>query len=347
MSDIALASRLSFFLWAAGPDAELTRLAMQGRLTAPGMLEKQVARMIADPRAESLSTRFAAQWLRLNDVDAMLPDAISYPYYDHTLGEAFVRETELFFQSIVRDDRSVLDLLTADYSYVNDRIARHYGIANVTGPEFRRVALPETRRGILGQGSVLVLTSVADRTSPVMRGKWIMEVLLGSPPPPPPPNVPALEATNATAGGKVLSTRERMEEHRKNPACQSCHKVIDPLGLALDNFDVTGKWRIKDNGVAIDSAGVMYDGTKIDGPASLRDALLKHQDVFLQTFTENLMTYALGRRVEYYDMPTVRSIVRQGAQADLRFSSFVLGIVNSAAFQRRAAEAPQTTAQAR
>jgi hypothetical protein len=347
VSDIALASRLSFFLWAAGPDAELTKLAMQGRLTAPGMLEKQVARMIADSRADSLSTRFAAQWLRLNDVDAMLPDAISYPYYDHTLGEAFVRETELFFQSIVRDDRSVLDLLTADYSYVNDRIARHYGIANVTGPEFRRVALPETRRGILGQGSVLVLTSVADRTSPVMRGKWIMEVLLGSPPPPPPPNVPALEATNATAGGKVLSTRERMEEHRKNPACQSCHKVIDPLGLALDNFDVTGKWRIKDNGVAIDSAGVMYDGTKIDGPASLRDALLKHQDVFLQTFTENLMTYALGRRVEYYDMPTVRSIVRQGAQAELRFSSFVLGIVNSAAFQRRAAEAPQTTAQAR
>jgi hypothetical protein len=347
LSDIALVSRLSFFLWATGPDAELTRIAMQGRLTAPGVLEKQVARMLADPRAESLSTRFAAQWLRLNDVDAMLPDAISYPYYDHTLGEAFVRETELFFQSIVRDDRSVLDLLTADYSYVNERIARHYGIPDVTGPAFRRVALPENRRGLLGQGSVLVLTSVADRTSPVMRGKWIMEVLLGSPPPPPPPNVPALEATNATAGGKVLSTRERMEEHRKNPACQSCHKVIDPLGLALDNFDVTGKWRIKDNGVAIDSAGVMYDGTKIDGPASLRDALLKHQDVFLQTLTENLMTYALGRRVEYYDMPAIRAIVSQAAKADLHFSSFVLGIINSAAFQRRAMEAPQTTAQAR
>jgi len=347
LSDIALASRLSFFLWASAPDAELTKIAMQGRLTAPGALEKQVARMLADPRAESLSTRFAAQWLRLNDVDAMLPDAIAYPYYDHTLGEAFVRETELFFQSIVRDDRSVLDLLTADYSYVNERIARHYGIANVTGPAFRRVALPENRRGLLGQGSVLVLTSVADRTSPVMRGKWIMEVLLGSPPPPPPPNVPALEATNATSGGKVLSTRERMEEHRKNPACQSCHKVIDPLGLALDNFDVTGKWRIKDNGVAIDSAGVMYDGTKIDGPASLRDALLKHQDVFLQTLTENLMTYALGRRVEYYDMPAIRAIVSQAAKTDLHFSSFVLGIINSAAFQRRAVEAPQTTAQAR
>ena len=347
VSDIALASRLSFFLWATGPDVELTKIAMQGRLTAPGVLEQQVARMLADPRAESLSTRFAAQWLRLNDVDAMLPDAISYPYYDHTLGEAFVRETELFFQSIVRDDRSVLDLLTADYSYVNERIARHYGIADVTGPAFRRVALPENRRGLLGQGSVLVLTSVADRTSPVMRGKWIMEVLLGSPPPPPPPNVPALEATNATSGGKVLSTRERMEEHRKNPACQSCHKVIDPLGLALDNFDVTGKWRIKDNGVAIDSAGVMYDGTRIDGPASLRDALLKHQDVFLQVFTENLLTYALGRRVEYFDMPAVRAIVGHAAKTELHFSSFVLGIVNSAAFQRRAVEAPQTTAQAR
>ena len=347
VSDVALASRLSFFVWASAPDAELTRVAMQGRLTAPGVLQKQVARMLADPRAESLSTRFAAQWLRLNDVDAMLPDAVSYPYYDHTLGEAFVRETELFFQSIVRDDRSVLDLLTADYSYVDERIARHYGIPNVTGPAFRRVALPETRRGLLGQGSVLVLTSVADRTSPVMRGKWIMEVLLGSPPPPPPPNVPALEATNATSGGKVLSTRERMEEHRKNPACQSCHKVIDPLGLALDNFDVTGKWRIKDNGVAIDAAGVMYDGTPIDGPASLRDALLKHQDVFLQTLTENLMTYALGRRVEYYDMPAIRAIVSQAAKTDLHFSSFVLGIINSAAFQRRAVEAPQTTAQAR
>jgi mono/diheme cytochrome c family protein len=347
VSDLALASRLSFFLWATGPDAELTKVAQQGRLTAPGMLERQVMRLLADPRAESLSTRFAAQWLRLSDVDAMLPDAVAYPYYDHTLGDAFVRETELFFQSIVHDDRSVLDLLTADYSYVNERIARHYGIPNVTGPAFRRVALPETRRGLLGQGSILVLTSVADRTSPVMRGKWIMEVLLGSPPPPPPPNVPALEATSATAGGKVLSTRERMEEHRKNPACVSCHRVIDPLGLALDNFDVTGKWRIKDNGVPVDAAGVMYDGTKLDGPAALRDALLKHQDVFLQTLTENLMTYALGRRVEYYDMPAVRAIIRQAAKTDLRFSSFVLGIVNSAAFQKRAAESAQTTARVR
>jgi hypothetical protein len=344
LSDLALASRLSFFLWADGPDADLTKIAEQGRLLSPGMLERQVRRMLADPRADSLSTRFATQWLRLSDVEGMLPDAVAYPYFDRTLGDALVRETQLFFQSIVHDDRSVLDLITADYSYVNERIARHYGIPNVSGPALRRVALPEARRGLLGQGSILVLTSVADRTSPVMRGKWIMEVLLGSPPPAPPANVPALEATSATSGGKVLSTRERMEEHRKNPACVSCHRVIDPLGLALDNFDVTGKWRIKDNGVPVDAAGVMYDGTPINGPASLRDALLKHQDVFLQTFTENLMTYALGRRVEYYDMPTVRSIVRQAAKTDLRFSSFVLGIVNSAAFQRRAVEPAQTTA---
>ena len=344
LSDVAVASRLSFFLWATGPDAELTKIAQQGRLTAPGGLERQVARMLEDPRAESLSTRFAAQWLRLNDVEAMLPDAVAYPYYDHTLGEAFVRETELFFDSIVRENGSVLDLLTADYTFANERIARHYGIPNVTGPAFRRVTLPDTRRGLLGQGSILVLTSVADRTSPVMRGKWIMEVLLGSPPPPPPANVPALEATSATSGGKVLSTRERMEEHRKNPACVSCHRVIDPLGLALDNFDVTGKWRIKDNGVPVDAAGVMYDGTKIDGPAGLRAGLLKHRDVFLQTFTENLMTYALGRRVEYYDMPAVRTIVAQASKADHRFASFVLGIVNSAAFQRRTVDAVQTTA---
>ena len=347
VSDAALASRLSFFLWGAGPDAELIGIAQQGRLAAPGALDRQVARMLEDPRSESLSTRFAAQWLRLNDVEGMLPDAVSYPYYDRTLGDAFVRETELFFDSIVRENRSVLDLLTADYTFVNERIARHYGIPNVTGPAFRRVAVPETRRGLLGHGSILVLTSVADRTSPVMRGKWIMEVLLGSPPPPPPANVPALEATNAASGGKLLSVRERMEEHRKNPACASCHRVIDPLGLALENFDVTGKWRIKDNGVPVDAAGVMYDGTTLDGPAGLRSALLKHQEVFLQTFTENLMTYALGRRVEPYDMPAVRAIVRAAAGREHRLSAFVLGIVNSAAFQRRTSDATDTVARAR
>jgi hypothetical protein len=314
---------------------------------APGALGKQVKRMLAAPDAETLSTRFASQWLRLTDVEPMLPDAILYPYYDHTLGEALVRETQLFFDSIVREDRSVLDLLTADYTFVNERVARHYGIPNITGTTFRRVAASEHRRGLLGQGSILVLTSVADRTSPVMRGKWVMEVLLGSPPPPPPPNVPLLTETAATAAGKVLTVRERMEEHRKSPACASCHRVIDPLGLALENFDPTGKWRIKDAGVAVDASGVMYDGTKLDGPEGLRDALLKRQDVFLQTFTENLMTYALGRRIEYYDMPTVRRIVRDAEKQNYRISAFINGVVNSSAFQMRADRPVETTAQDR
>ncbi len=226
--------------------------------------------MLADSRADALGTRFAAQWLRLQDVDKIRPDALLYPYWDVSLSDAFQRETELFFDSIVRDDRSVLDLLTADYSYINERIARHYGIPNVTGDQFRRVAMPENRRGILNHGSILQLTSVADRTSPVQRGKWIMQVIFGTPPPPPPPNVPLLEETKGAVGSRVLSVRERMEEHRANPACMSCHRMIDPLGLALENYDVTGKWRIKDNGVPVDAAGVMYDGTKIDGPAGLR-----------------------------------------------------------------------------
>jgi mono/diheme cytochrome c family protein len=347
ISDFELASRLSFFLWGTSPDAELLKAAEQGRLSAPGGVEKEVKRMLADPQASALSTRFAAQWLRLNDVEGMLPDAVLYPYFDHTLGEAFVKETELFFDSIVREDRSVLDLITADYSYVNERIARHYGISNVSGPEFQRVIVPDERRGLFGKGSILVLTSVADRTSPVMRGKWVMEVMLDSPPPPPPPDVPLLEATSASAGGKRLSVRERMEEHRKNPACQSCHRVIDPIGLSLEVFDVTGKLRTKDNEVTVDAAGVMYEGTKVNGPAGLRAAMLKHQDVFLQTFTKNLMVYALGRRVEATDMPTIRAIVKRAAATDNHFSSFVLGIVNSAAFQKRAVEVVETTTASR
>ena len=343
IGDVELASRLSFFLWASAPDAELLKLADQHRLGTPGVVAAQVKRMLGDARADALSTRFAGQWLRLSDVDRMLPDALLYPYYDHSLGQAFVRETELFFDSIVREDRSVLDLITADYTFANERVARHYGIPNVTGNAFRRVALPENRRGLLGQGSILVLTSVADRTSPVMRGKWVMEVLLGSPPPPPPPNVPTLEATSAAAAGKMLSTRERMEEHRKSPACASCHRVIDPIGLALENYDPTGRWRIKDNEVPVDTEGVLYDGTKIDGAAALRGALLKHQDVLLQTFTENLMTYALGRRIEYYDMPAIRAIVRNAARQDYRFSAFVQGIADSAAFKMRSAQPPRGT----
>jgi hypothetical protein len=299
--------------------------------------------MLADRRSEALAARFAGQWLRLQDVEKTRPDPLTFPQWDHTLSNAFVRETELFFDSIVREDRSVLDLLTADYTFVNERLAKHYRIPNVMGNSFRRVQIADShRRGILGQGSILLLTSVADRTSPVLRGKWIMEVLLGSPPPPPPPNVPDLEESKGVKGGKLLSVRERMEEHRANPACTSCHKVIDPLGLALENYDATGAWRIKDNGVPVDPTGELYDGTKMDGPAALRQALLKHSDVILLSFTESLMTYALGRRVEHDDMPAVRAIVRAAAHNDNRFSSFVSGVVHSAAFQMSTVEAPLT-----
>jgi hypothetical protein len=298
-----------------------------------------VRRMLADPRAAALATRFAAQWLRLQDLEKIHPDPLQYPQYDHTLGEAMQRETELFVESIVRDDRSVLDLLTADYTFVDGRLARHYGIPNVSGTRFQRVRIPdENRRGLLGQGSILTMTSVADRTSPVLRGKWVMEVLLGSPPPPPPDDVPDLEATDSAKGGRLLSVRERMEEHRKNPTCNSCHRVIDPLGLALENFDVTGAWRIKDNGVMVDASGTLYDGSTLNGPADLRQALLKRKETFLRTFTENLMAYALGRRVEPFDMPTVRATVREAGMANLRFSSFVMGIVKSPAFQMSRAE---------
>jgi cytochrome c553 len=347
VTDLDLASRLSFFIWDAGPDAELLKAAGNGTLHTPAVLDKQVRRMLADPKSDAFSTRFAAQWLRLQDVDNIKPDALLFPSYDYNLAQSFKRETELLFGSIVREDRNVMTLLDADYTFVNERLARHYGIPNVTGDTFRRVTLgPEFayRRGLLGQGSWLMATSVADRTSPVQRGKWIMEVLLGSPPPPPPPNVPLLDDTKAVgAGGKTLSTRERMEEHRKNPACASCHRVIDPLGLALENFDVTAAWRIKDNGVAVDSDGVLYDGTQISGPAGLRTALLAHSESLIRNFTENLMQYGLGRRIEYFDQPALRAIVRKAAGNDYRFSSFVLGVVNSAAFQMSRADAVQTT----
>jgi len=336
ITDVDLASRLSFFLWGSGPDTELLSAAADGTLHSPAVIERQVRRMLADHRSEALSTRFAAQWLRLQDVDRILPEPVLFPSFDRQLAESFKRETELLFDSIVREDRNVLDLLTADYTFVNERIARHYGIADVTGDRFRRVPLEgelANRRGILGQGSWLMATSVADRTSPVQRGKWIMEVLLGSPPPPPPPNVPTLDETKPIAGGRTLSTRERMEQHRNNPACASCHRVIDPLGLALENFDVTGAWRIKDGGVAVDATGVLYDGTTVDGPAALRRALLARSETILRNFTANLMAFAIGRRVEYYDQPAVRATVRRAAADGYRFSSFALGIVESAAFQ--------------
>jgi mono/diheme cytochrome c family protein len=349
IGDIDLASRLSFFLWGAGPDEELLSLAASGRLRAPGVLEQQVPRMLRDRRAQALGTRFASQWLRLQDLMKLNPDALLYPQYDQTLAQGLKRETELLFESIVREDRPVSELLTADYTFVNERVAKHYGLPNVTGPDFRRVALPDAnRRGLLGQGSILALTSVADRTSPVQRGKWVMEVLLASPPPAPPPNVPSLdESVSAAQGAKVLSTRERMEEHRKNPTCNSCHRVIDPLGLALENFDVTGAWRIRDGDTSVDSNGDLYDGTKMQGPQGLRDALLRHKDVFLMSFTESLMTYGLGRRVEHYDMPTVRRIVRDAGRSGERISQFILGVVKSPAFQMGRLEAETTTEVAR
>lgn len=333
LSDADLASRLSFFLWGTLPDAELLKSVTDRTLRSPAVLNKQISRMLASPKSEALATRFAAQWLRLQDLDKVNPDYLQYPQYDDRLAAAFRRESELFFDSLVREDRSLLDLLRADYSFVNERIAQHYGIPNVTGAHFRKVTMPDSRRGILGHGSILVLTSNSDRTSPVHRGKWVMEVLLGSPPPPPPPNVPELDEVAPTGGGRTLSVRERMEEHRKNPTCNSCHRVIDPLGLALENYDPTGAWRIKDNEVMVDPVGTLYDGSKIDGPESLRGALLKYKDAFVLSFTESLMTYALGRRVEHYDMPAIRAIVRDAAKSDYKMSSFINGVINSAAFQ--------------
>ena len=344
IANLDLAERLAFFVWGLGPDEELLGVAQKGTLRAPGVLAAQVKRMLKDPKSEALSTRFGSQWLRLQDLDKIHPDALLFPYYDQTLAEALKKETELFFDSIVRDDRPISELLTADYTFVNERVARHYGLQGVNGPEFRRVTLSdERRRGLLGQGSILALTSVADRTSPVLRGKWIMEVLLASPPPAPPPNVPLLDETKAEAGDTFLTTRQRMEQHRSNPQCNSCHRVIDPLGLALENFDVTGRWRIRDNGAPVDPVGDLYDGTKMDGPVGLRHALLKHQDMFTLSFTERLTTYALGRRVEYYDMPAIRKIIRDAAKDNNRFSAFVMGVVSSRAFQMSRADAAETT----
>jgi hypothetical protein len=333
VGDLELASRLSFFIWGTVPDDALIKAATAGALRTTAGLEKQVTRMLADPRAEALATRFGAQWLRLQDVDKVRPDGILYPQWGQSLTESMKKETELFFASLVREDRSVLDLLNADYTFVDERLARHYGFPNVRGPAFRRVTLPPTRRGVLTHGSVLMMTSVADRTSPVQRGKWVMQVMLGSPPPPPPPNVPALEETAAAQEGRVLSVRERMEQHRANPACMSCHRVIDPLGLALEHFDVTGQYRIKDNGVPVDANGEMYDGTRMQGADGLRQALLGKKDALLASFTESLMTYALGRRVESFDMPAVRAITRDAAKQNYRMSSLVQGVVKSQAFR--------------
>jgi hypothetical protein len=336
LGDIDLASRLSFFLWGEPPDDSLIAVAKRGLLSSPVMLRAQTKRLLADPRSEALATRFAAQWLRLQDIDKVHPDALQYPDFHKQLGDAMQRETELFFYSIVRENRSILDLYSADYTYMNETLANHYGIQGVTGDEFRRVALPDDRRrGLLGQASVLTLTSHANRTSPVLRGKWVMEVLLGSPPPPPPPGVPDLDKTADAKEGRMLTTRERMEMHRANPQCRSCHQFMDPIGLALDNFDVTGQWRIRENGAPLDTRGDFYDGTPVSNPAELRAVLLKRPEPLIRTFTANLMAYALGRRVEYYDGPTIRHITNDAAANNYRFGDLVLGVVSSDAFRAK------------
>ena len=273
----------------------------------------------------------------------MNPDPLFYPQYDRTLGQSMRRETELFFDSIVREDRNVMELLTADYTFVNERLAKHYEIPNIDGTRFRRIKVDhDYRKGLLGQGSILTLTSVADRTSPVARGKFVMEVLLGTPPPPPPPNVPDLQETKAVQGEKLLTLRQRMESHRANQPCAGCHRFMDPIGLALENFDVTGRWRDLDAGSSIDPTGQLWDGTKLDGPPSLRQALLDRSDVFIRNFTEKLMMYGLGRRVEYFDMPAVRAIAREAARNNNHFSSFVLGIVKRPQFQMRTVQETTT-----
>jgi uncharacterized protein DUF1592/uncharacterized protein DUF1588/uncharacterized protein DUF1585/uncharacterized protein DUF1587/uncharacterized protein DUF1595 len=339
LGDFDLASRLSFFLWGSIPDDRLISLAQQHQLSDKKTLEREVQRMLADPRAEALSTRFASQWLRLQDLDKVRPDAFWFPDFDQQLADAMRRETQLFFWSVVRENRSILDLFTADYTFVNAPLARHYGIPNVSGDEFQRVQYPDsTRRGLLGHGSILVQTSLANRTSPVLRGKWVMEVLIGMPPPPPPPNVPSLDETQDAKDGRLLTTRERMALHRKNATCNACHQYMDPIGLALDNFDVTGKWRYRENGVALDTRGQMYDGTAVTSPNDLTQALLKRPIPLVRSFTENLMAYALGRRIEDFDQPTVRAIAREAETSGYRFSSIILGVVNSSAFRSKRAD---------
>ena len=338
LSDEDLATRLSFFLWGLPPDDELLQLATAGNLSQADELESQVRRMLTDRRATALGTRFAAQWLRLDDVDKVHPDRLLYPDFHQQLADAMRRETELFFNGLVQNDRSVLDLFQADYSYLNERLARHYGIGGVSGDHFRQVAYPDdTRRGLLGHGSILTLTSHAGRTSPVLRGKWVMEVLLGTPPPPPPPGIPDFDETESMANGRPLTTRQRMEEHRSNPTCSSCHRFIDPIGLALDNYDVTGRWRIREHGSPLDTRGELYDGTPVNSPASLQAALLRRPALLVRNFTANLMAYALGRRIEYYDQPTVRRIARQAEAQGYRISAFILGVIQSDAFQMQRA----------
>lgn len=338
ISELELASRLSFFLWSSIPDDELLGVAERGELRRPGGLETQVERMLADPRAEALVDNFGGQWLYLRNMALVSPDPYAFADFDANLREAMEREMELFLDSQMREDHSVLALMTSDQTFVNQRLAEHYGIPNIYGNHFRRITLGddlEPRHGLLGKGSLLTVTSYAHRTSPVVRGKWLLENVLGTPPPPPPPDVPAL-TENADSGEPPRSVRERMEAHRANPVCASCHRVMDPLGFALENFDGIGRWRsTNEAGTPIDTAGQLADGTPVDGPVGLRSALLKRPESFVTTVTEKLLTYGLGRGVEYYDAPAVRQIVRDAAADDYRWSALIAGIARSVPFQMR------------
>jgi hypothetical protein len=335
ISDLELASRLSFFIWSSIPDDQLLELAVKGTLKNPAVLEQQVKRMLADPRARALGSNFASQWLYLRNLKSQVPDPDVFPDFDDNLRQGLQRETEMLFESVVLEDRSALDLLRADYTFVNERLARHYGIPNVYGNQFRRVMVrDEYRKGLLGQGSILTITSYANRTSPVNRGKYVLTNILGTPPPPPPADVPPLDEKP----GKALSMRDRMEQHRRNPACSGCHKLMDPIGLALENFDGIGRWRTADNGTRVNPSEVLSDGTQVDGPAALRQALVARPEQFVGTMTEGLLTYALGRGTGPEDMPVVRAILKESARYDYRFSSLVLGIVKSVPFQMRRSE---------
>ena len=339
VSDLALASRLSFFLWSSIPDDELLDVASRGELSDPAVLERQTRRMLADPKSHAIVENFAGQWLRLRNVDGIDPNAYMFPNFDDNLRQAMRRETELLLETIMGEDRSVVELLDADYTFVNERLARHYGIPNIYGSHFRRVPVTdESRRGLLGHASILTVTSQSNRTSPVTRGKWVMENLLGLPPPIPPANVPPLEDTELEG-----TLRERMVQHRRNPVCASCHQVMDPLGFAFENFNPLGQWRTEDAGNPVDATGQMPDGSAFEGVTGLRAALLAKSDVFVATLTERLLVYALGRGLEYYDTPSVRAITRTAAEHDNAFSALILGIVNSVPFQMRAAAAEESS----
>jgi Protein of unknown function (DUF1592)/Protein of unknown function (DUF1588)/Protein of unknown function (DUF1587)/Protein of unknown function (DUF1585)/Protein of unknown function (DUF1595) len=338
VSDLELASRLSFFLWSSLPDDQLLRVAATGTLHTPAVLHQQVTRMLADPKSDALVQNFAGQWLYLRNLKSFQPNSLEFPDFDDNLRQAFQRETEMFFASVMHEDRNVLDLMTADYTFLNERLAKHYRIPGVYGSHFRRVTLTDdSRKGLLGKGAILMVTSHPDRTSPVVRGKWVLENLLGAPVPPMANNVPPL-SEDPNRAGRLLTMRERMEEHRKNPTCAACHKIMEPIGLSMENFDATGAWRSRDGGTLgnpIDATGELLDGTKVDGVVTLRQALLRQPDLFVGTMAEKLMIYGLGRGLAASDMPELRKIVRDAAARNYRFSSLIFGVVDSTAFQKR------------